>query len=247
VRYLIFVIALLGLPQAGLAGGGSNVHLDKVDIDLKDRESLRNGAKLFVDYCLNCHAAALMRYSRIGQDLGMSEEEVTTELLTAGGKIGDTMTIVMQPKEAAEWFGTAPPDLSVLTRVRGADWVYSYLRAFYRDDSRPWGVNNAVFKDVAMPHALWELQGLQEAKVETHVDADGHERETITGFTLVEPGSLSPEAYDAAMRDLVNFMVYLSEPSKLQRLALGKWVLAFLFVFFILAYLLKKEFWKDIH
>jgi len=226
VRYLIFVIALLGLPQAGLAAGGSNVPLDKVDIDLKkDRESLRNGAKLFVDYCLNCHAAALMRYSRIGQDLGMSDEELATELLTAGGKIGDTMTIVMQPKEAAEWFD---------------------LRGFYRDDSRPWGVNNSVFKDVAMPHALWELQGLQEARFETHVDADGHEREIITGFTLVEPGSMSPEAYDAAMRDLVNFMVYLSEPSKLQRLELGKWVLAFLFVFFILAYMLKKEFWKDI-
>ncbi len=246
MRYLIFVIALLGLPQAGLAAGGSNVPLDKVDIDLKNRESLRNGAKLFVDYCLNCHAAALMRYSRIGQDLGMTDEEVTTELLTAGGKIGDTMTIVMQPKEAAEWFGTAPPDLSVLARVRGADWLYTYLRGFYRDDSRPWGVNNSVFKDVAMPHALWELQGLQEAKFETHVDADGHERETITGFTLVEPGSMTPEAYDAAMRDLVNFMVYLSEPSKLQRLELGKWVLAFLFVFFILAYMLKKEFWKDI-
>lgn len=247
MRYLIFVIALLGLPQAGFSAGGSNVHLDKVDIDLKDKESLRNGAKLFVDYCLGCHSAALMRYSRIGQDLGMSKEEVTTELLTAGGKIGDTMTIVMQPEEAAKWFGTTPPDLSVLTRVRGADWVYTFLRSFYRDDSRPWGVNNAVFKDVAMPHVLWELQGLQEAKIEKHVDAEGHERETITGFTPIEAGSLSPEAYDAAMRDLVNFMVYLSEPSKLQRLELGKWVLGFLFVFFILAYMLKKEFWKDIH
>jgi len=246
VRYLILVITLLGLPQAGLASSG-NVHLDKVNVDLKDKESLRNGADLFVSYCLNCHSAALMRYSRIGQDLDMTEEEVTEELLIAGGKIGDTMTVVMQPKEAAQWFGTPPPDLSVLVRVRGADWVYSYLRAFYRDDSRPWGVNNSVFKDVAMPHALWELQGLQEAEVETHVDKDGHEREVITGFKLVEPGSLSPEAYDSAIRDLVNFMVYLSEPSKLQRLALGKWVLAFLFIFLILAYMLKKEFWKDIH
>jgi len=247
VRYLIFVIALLGLPQAGLAAGGGNVNLDKANIDLEDRESLRNGAKLFVDYCLNCHSANLMRYSRIGQDLGMTDEELTVELLTAGGKIGDTMGIVMQPKEAAQWFGTAPPDLSVLMRVRGADWVYTYLRAFYRDESRPWGVNNSVFKDVAMPHALWELQGLQEAEVETHIDEDGHERESITGFKLVEPGSLSPEAYDSAMRDLVNFMAYLSEPSKLQRLALGKWVLGFLFIFLILAYMLKKEFWKDIH
>ena len=246
MRYLILVIALLGIPQAGFASGG-DVHLDKANIDLKDRESLRNGAKLFVDYCLNCHSAALMRYSRIGQDLGMTEEEVTTELLTAGGKIGDTMGVVMQPKDAARWFGTEPPDLSVLVRVRGPDWVYSYLRSFYRDESRPWGVNNAVFKDVAMPHVLWELQGLQEAEVETHTDEDGHEREVITGFKLVEPGTLSPEDYDKAVLDLVNFMTYLSEPSKLQRLALGKWVLGFLFIFFVLTYLLKKEYWKDIH
>jgi len=246
VRYLIIVIVLLGLPQAGLAGG-ENVRLDKMKVDLKDKASLRNGAKLFVDYCLNCHAAALMRYSRIGQDLDMTDEEVTDELLIAGGKIGDTMTVVMQPKESARWFGTAPPDLSVLVRVRGADWLYTYLRSFYRDESRPWGVNNAVFKDVAMPHVLWELQGLQEAETEVRVDEDGHETEVITGLKLVEPGVMTPEAYDAAVRDLVNFMVYLSEPSKLQRLALGKWVLGFLFIFLILTYLLKKEFWKDIH
>ncbi len=247
MKYLIFVIALLfGMPQAVVAAGGSDLDLDEANIDLGDKASLRKGAKLFVDYCLNCHSANLMRYSRIGQDLDMTNEEVIAELLTAGGKIGDTMGIVMQPEEAAQWFGTAAPDLSVLMRVRGADWVYSYLRAFYRDESRPWGVNNSVFKDVAMPHALWELQGLQEAEIETHVDEDGHERETVTGFKLVEPGSLSPEEYDAAVRDLVNFMAYLSEPSKMQRLALGKWVLGFLFIFLILAYLLKKEFWKDI-
>ncbi len=246
MRYLIFVIALLGVSQIALANG-ADVHLDKANIDLKNKESLRKGANLFVDYCLNCHSAALMRYSRIGQDLDMSEEEVITELMPAGGKIGDTMTVVMQPDDAARWFGTAPPDLSVLVRVRGADWVYSYLRSFYRDESRPWGVNNSVFKDVAMPHVLWELQGLQEAETETHINEDGHEREVIVGFELVEKGALSPDDYDVAIRNLVNFMTYLSEPSKLQRLALGKWVLGFLFLFFILAYLLKKEYWKDIH
>lgn len=246
MRYLIFVIALLGVPQLVLASG-AEVHLDKANIDLEDQESLRKGAKLFVDYCLNCHSAALMRYSRIGKDLGMSEDEVITELMPAGGKIGDTMNVVMQPKDAARWFGTAPPDLSVLVRVRGEDWIYSYLRAFYRDESRPWGVNNSVFNDVAMPHVLWELQGLQEAKTEMHTDEDGHERERITGFELVEKGTLSADDYDTAIRDLVNFMSYLSEPSKLQRLALGKWVLGFLFLFLILAYLLKKEYWKDIH
>ncbi len=247
MKYLIFVIALFfGMPQAAFAAGGSDLDLDEANIDLADKASLRKGAKLFVDYCLNCHSANLMRYSRIGQDLDMTNEEVIAELLSAGGKIGDTMEIVMQPKDAAQWFGIAPPDLSVLMRVRGEDWVYSYLRAFYRDESRPWGVNNSVFKDVAMPHALWELQGLQEAVVETHIDKDGHERKTVTGFKLVESGSLSPEAYDNAVRDLVNFMAYVSEPSKMQRLALGKWVLGFLFIFLILAYLLKKEYWKDI-
>lgn len=247
MRYLIVVIALLGLPQLALASGGGDVHLDHVEIDLKDNESLRHGAKLFVDYCLNCHSAAMMRYSRIGQDLGMSEDEVEQQLLTAGGKIGETMEVVMRPKAAAKWFGTAPPDLSVLARVRGADWLYTYLRSFYRDDSRPWGVNNALFKDVAMPHVLWELQGLQEAETETAVDEEGHERTHITAFKLVEPGKLPPDEFDAAVADLVNFMVYMGEPSKLQRLALGKWVLLFLAVFFVLTYLLKKEYWKDIH
>jgi len=247
VRYLIVVVALLGLPQLALASGGGNVHLDHVEIDLKNNESLRHGAKLFANYCLNCHSASMMRYSRIGHDLDMSDEEVELELLTAGGKIGDTMTVVMRPKEAARWFGTAPPDLSVLARVRGADWLYTYLRSFYRDDARPWGVNNALFKDVAMPHVLWELQGLQEAVTETTVDEEGHEHTHITGFKLVEPGKLPPDEYDAAITDLVNFLVYLGEPSKLQRLALGKWVLIFLVVFFVLTYLLKKEYWKDIH
>lgn len=205
------------------------------------------GAKLFVDYCLNCHSAAYMRYNRIGDDLGMSEEDVVGRLVKTSSKVGDTMTVTMTSQDSKVWFGTSPPDLSVIARARGADWLYTYLRSFYRDESRPWGVNNTAFKDVAMPHVLWELQGLQEPIIETVVTEDGKELEEITGFKLVEPGKLSPKEFDAAVHDLVSFLVYLSEPSKLQRLPLGKWVLLFLVVMFVLTYLLKKEYWKDIH
>jgi ubiquinol-cytochrome c reductase cytochrome c1 subunit len=157
------------------------------------------------------------------------------------------MTVTMDPKDAKRWFGNPPPDLSVIARARGVDWLYTYLRSFYKDDSRPWGVNNAVFKDVAMPDVLWELQGLQAANKEKIVDKDGTEREVITGFKLIEKGKLTPKQYDAAVHDLVTFLAYLGEPSKLQRLALGKWVILFLAIFLVIVYLLKKEYWKDIH
>lgn len=236
---------LLGSPLAFASAGGQ--HLDAVNIDLKDTASLRRGAEMFVDYCLHCHSAAFMRYNRIGSDLGMTDEEVAARLMTAGDKVGDTMTVSMDRAEAKRWFGTAPPDLSVIARARGTDWIYTYLRSFYRDESRPWGVNNRVFKDVAMPHVLWELQGLQAPVVEKHVNEDGKEVDKVTGFELVEKGKLSPQEYDAAVRDLVNFLAYLSEPSKLQRMDLGKWVLVFLAIFFVVVYLLKKEYWKDVH
>jgi ubiquinol-cytochrome c reductase cytochrome c1 subunit len=245
VRYLVLIAVLLGSPLAHASAGGH--HLDAVNIDLKDTASLRHGAELFVGYCLSCHSAAFMRYNRMGRDLGMTDEEVAAKLMTAGDKVGETMTVAIDRAEAKRWFGTAPPDLSVIARARGTDWLYTYLRSFYRDDSRPWGVNNRVFKDVAMPHVLWELQGLQAPVVEKHVNEDGKEVEKITGFELVEKGKLTPEEYDTAVRDLVNFLAYLSEPSKLQRIDLGKWVLIFLAIFFVLAYLLKKEYWKDVH
>jgi len=177
----------------------------------------------------------------------MTDEEVTEQLIRTGAKVGDTMTVSMDEEDAKQWFGNAPPDLSVVSRARGADWLYTYLRSFYRDESRPWGVNNTVFKDVAMPHVLWELQGLQEAVTRKVVDEEGLEQEVITGFKLAEKGKLNPEQYNAAVLDIVNFLVYLGEPSKLKRLALGKWVLLFLAVFFVLIYLLKREYWKDIH
>jgi len=225
----------------------SGVHLDEANIKLEDSASIKRGAKLFVQYCLNCHSAALMRYSRIAADLGMTDEEITEQLITTGAKVGDTMTITMEADDAKQWFGTVAPDLSVISRARGEDWLYTYLRSFYRDTSRPWGVNNAVFKDVGMPHVLWELQGLQEAQLTTIVTEEGLEQKVISGFKIIEPGKLSSQEYDAVILDLVTFLAYLGEPSKLQRLALGKWVLLFLTGFLVLVYLLKKEYWKDVH
>lgn len=236
---------LLVAPQAFAAGG--NVKLDEANIDLYDSEAIKRGARLFTQYCLNCHSASFMRYSRIAEDMGMTDEEVTEQLIKTGAKVGDTMNVTMEPEDAKRWFGTAIPDLSVISRARGVDWLYTYLRSFYKDESRPWGVNNAVYNDVAMPHVLWELQGLQEAVTKKVVDEDGLEQEVITGFKLIEKGKLTAEEYDAAVHDLVTFLAYLGEPSKLKRLALGKWVLMFLAVLLVLVYLLKKEYWKDVH
>lgn len=248
MKKTVFIIcSVLMLASPPLFASSSHLTLDKANINLGDREAILRGAKLFSQYCLSCHSASYMRYSRIAEDMGLSDEEVSEQLIKTGAKVGDTMTVTMQPEDAKVWFGNAPPDLSVVSRARGVDWLYTYLRSFYRDELRPWGVNNAVFKDVAMPHVLWELQGLQEAVTKAEVDHEGQEREIITGFKLVEKGKLNPEEYDAAIHDLVTFLAYLGEPSKLKRLELGKWVLLYLAVFLVVMFLLKKEYWKDIH
>lgn len=243
--FILSVALVLITPQVFAAGSG--VKLDEANIDLSDSEAVIRGARLFSQYCLNCHSAAFMRYSRIAEDMGMTDEEVTEQLIRTGDKVGDTLNVTMESEDAKRWFGNAPPDLSVVSRARGVDWLYTYLRSFYKDESRPWGVNNAVYKDVAMPHVLWELQGLQEAVTKKVMDEEGLEQEVITGFKLVEAGKLTANEYDAAVHDLVTFLAYLGEPSKLKRLALGKWVLIFLAIFLLLMYLLKKEYWKDVH
>lgn len=245
MRFFALVVLLLTMPSVMASSNGPS--LDSANIHLEDRQSIKRGAKLFVNYCLNCHSAELMRYSRIGQDLGMTEDEVSSELITTGAKVGGVMEVAIEKEDATRWFGKAPPDLSVISRARGVDWLYTYLRSFYRDESRPWGVNNTAFKDVGMPHVLWELQGLQVPEYEEIVDAHGAKQQIITGFKLVEKGKYTTQEYDEAVRDLVTFLAYLGEPSKLQRLALGKWVLLFLAGFLVLMYLLKKEYWKDIH
>ncbi|MEE8429552.1 MAG: cytochrome c1, partial [Gammaproteobacteria bacterium] len=176
-------------------------------------------------------------------------EQVTENLMFASDKVSSLMTVAMDAKDAKNWFGTSPPDLSLSSRARGVDWLYTYLRSFYLDNdpSRPFGVNNLVFKDVAMPHVLWELQGSQKAVYKTELDHEGHEHQVIEKLELVEPGTLSVSEYDRAVQDLVTFMSYLGEPIKLERRRIGVWVLLFLAVFFVVALMLKKEYWKDVH
>jgi ubiquinol-cytochrome c reductase cytochrome c1 subunit len=238
-------LLLILVPVLTLAAE-DGVHLDKANIDPDNQQSLQRGARLFVNYCLSCHAAGLMRYERMGQDLGISELQVADNLMFTGGKVGDLMTVATDPEDAVEWFGTVPPDLSVIARARGVDWLYTYLRSFYLDDSRVTGVNNLVFPDVGMPDVLWELQGWQKPVITTVKDTDGTEHKVID-LELVKPGLMSPKEFDRAVRDLVNFLDYMAEPGKHDRQALGVKVILFLLVFLVVAYLMKKEFWKDVH
>ncbi len=202
-------------------------------IDASDHASLQRGAKAFINNCLNCHSANYMRYNRL-QDIGLTAKQIKDNLLFAGEKVGDTMTVAMNPKDAKKWFGVVPPDLSVEVRARGADWVYAYMRGFYRDETTPTGWNNIVFDKVAMPHVLYELQGEQILNHETHK------------LELVKPGKLSPSEYNAYIGDLTNYMAFMAEPGKQQRQQLGWWVLLFLGVMLVLARKLKAEYWKDI-
>jgi ubiquinol-cytochrome c reductase cytochrome c1 subunit len=241
----ILALIMMVLPAPLLAAGGG-VHVDHANIDPTNIQSLQRGARLFVNYCLSCHSAALMRYERIGKDLGIDERLVAENLMFTGGKVGDLMTVATAPDDAKEWFGTVPPDLSVIARSRGVDWLYTYMRSFYRDDSRIIGVNNLTFPDVGMPHVLWELQGWQEPVITTVKDHDGTERKVVE-LELVEPGMLTPKEYDRTIRDLVNFLDYIGEPAKYERRSLGVKVIMFLLVFLVVAYLMKKDFWKDVH
>lgn len=202
-------------------------------IDASDHASLQRGAKTFINNCLNCHSANYMRYNRL-KDIGLTEKQIKDNLLFAGEKVGDTMTVAMNPKDAKKWFGVIPPDLSVEVRARGADWVYAYMRGFYRDETTPTGWNNVVYDKVAMPHVLYELQGEQVMNHETHK------------LELVKPGKLSPTEYNTLVGDLTNYMAYMAEPGKQQRQKLGWYVLLFLGVMLVLAKKLKNEYWKDI-
>jgi len=243
-KYL--VIVLMALAPAWVLAAGGGVHLDKANIDPTNKQSLQRGARIFVNYCLSCHSASLMRYERIGNDLGVDEKLVSENLMFTGGKVGELMTVATAPDDAKEWFGTVPPDLTVIARARGVDWLYTYMRSFYQDDSRHIGTNNLVFPDVGMPNVLWELQGMQETVLKTVKDHDGTEHKVVE-LELVEPGLQSPKEFDRTVRDLVNFLDYMGEPAKYERRQLGTKVILFLLVFLVLAILLKKEYWKDIH
>ncbi len=235
-----------------MASGGG-VHLDHAPGDLTDKESLKRGAQAFADNCLSCHAADYMRYNRIGRDLGWTDLEVTEKLINTRGadgektKVGELMKVAMNNDYANVAFGAKIPGLTVIARAKGADWLYTYLRTFYLDDSRPTGMNNLVFADVGMPHVLWEKQGLQKAIFRTEEGTDGNKKHIFEKMEIVEAGTMSSEEYDAYVGDLVNFLVYMGEPVQLERKSLGIKVLIFLFVFAIVAYMLKKEYWKDVH
>ncbi len=245
MKKLIVAFLLAVPPMLGLAAGGG-VPLDDADIDLSDQASLQRGAKYFMNYCLSCHSAKYQRYNRMARDLGLTEQEVIDNLMFTTDKIGDTMNIAMTAEKGTEWFGSPPPDLSVIARARGVDWLYTYLRGFYLDEKRPFGVNNRVFPDVGMPNVLWQLQGDQKAIYKT-VTHDGVESEELDRLEPAGEGSMSPEEFDQVARDLTAFLSYIGEPIQMERKRLGVWVLMFIAVFFVLSYLLKKEYWKDVH
>lgn len=243
IKTFLAVTAFFLPGMAAAAGGGAE--LESAGVNVRDIAAAQRGARLFTNYCLSCHAAEYMRYNRLVEDLRLSEETVLENLVFADAKIGDTMSIAMNPEEAARWFGKTPPDLSLVGRSRGADWLYAYLRGFYRDAAGNW--NNTVLPNASMPHVLWQLQGIQEPVFETRIDEHGTEIRHIKELELAEPGQLNEEEYDALARDLVTFLEYLSEPAQMKRKNIGVWVMLYLAVFAFIAWLLKAEYWRDVH
>jgi len=242
MKRALFLLLLLLSPAAPAEEAG--YRLDKSPHDPRDLVSLQAGARTFVNYCQGCHGAQYMRFNRL-TDLGLSEAQIQDNLLFTADKVGETMKIPMSQKEAKAWFGVAPPDLSVIARSRGADWLYTYMRTFYRDPKTPTGWNNAVFPNVGMPHALWMLQGERGLETSVGKDLDGHEQVQYK-WSQITPGTLNSVEYDELTRDLVNFLVYMGEPAATSRREIGIVVLFVLGIVFIFAWLLKREYWKDV-
>jgi ubiquinol-cytochrome c reductase cytochrome c1 subunit len=238
------LLSALLLPIAALAAT-EHVKLDRAPIDIRDAASIQRGAQVFVNYCLNCHSAQYMRYNRL-MDLGLTEAQIRDNLLFTTDKVGAPMTIAARAKDQQNWFGAAPPDLSVIARSRGADWLYTYLRTYYRDGKSATGWNNLAFPNVGMPHVLWELQGTQVAKVEEKDDGHGGKHKEIR-LELATPGTMPGAQYDRLVADLVNYLVFMGEPAQARRAQIGYVVLMALGVLFVVFYMLKKEFWKDVH
>jgi ubiquinol-cytochrome c reductase cytochrome c1 subunit len=223
---------------------------DKAPNNINDLAALQNGAKLFVNYCLSCHSAAFMRYNRL-RDIGLTEQQIKDNLLFTTEKVGDTMKAAIDPKQAKEWFGANPPDLTLVARSRsghggsGADYLYTYLRTFYRDPTKPTGWNNLVFQNVGMPHVLWQLQGEREPEFETR-EEHGHEVKVFKGWKQVTPGTMTPLEYEEAVGDLVGYLTWMSEPAQNARVRVGVWVLLFLALFTAIAWRLNAAFWREI-
>ncbi len=255
MKPVIALVAALLLPASVWGAGAEFTYPnDDIKIDWSDKAAMQRGARHFVNYCLGCHSAEYMRYNRIGKDLDIPDDMIRENLIfttDASGeptKVGALMTNAMPQEYAEQAFGIVPPDLSLVARSRGVDWLYNYLRGFYVDESREGlGVNNGVFANAGMPHVLADLQGLQAPKYKMVTDASGNEKEVIAGFDIIEPGSLSPSEYDAFVYDLVAFLDYIAEPYKQTRKNVGTGVIIFLSLFLVLAYLLKREYWKDVH
>jgi ubiquinol-cytochrome c reductase cytochrome c1 subunit len=254
-RIIASLLAALALCSGALAAGGGGPAWDKFPKErITNMAALQNGAKLFVNHCLNCHSAAFMRYNRL-KDIGLSDDQIKQNLLFAGDKVGELMTVSLSAKDAKEWFGAQPPDLTVIARSRsaagmgtGADYLYSYMRGFYRDETRPTGWNNLYFPAVGMPHVLWELQGEQRARFADEKDPHDPAKtvHVFKGFEQTKPGALNKADYDLAVADLVAYLQWMGEPAQNQRVRMGVWVLLFLAVFTLIAWRLNASYWKDI-
>jgi len=240
-RAAVFAASLLLTATAMASGGGK---LQQAGTDLGDQASLQRGAQLYMNYCSGCHSLKYVRYARIGEDLGLSEEDVQANLNFNGGKIGDHVISPMTAAVGVAAFGKAPPDLSVIGRVRGSDWIYTYLKSFYLDESRPVGWNNTLFPNASMPNPLWELQGLQQP---VHGKKTSTGELPVEGFTLSQAGTQDAQAFDQTARDITAFLEYAGEPAALKRESLGVWVILFLTFLTFLAWLLKNEYWRDVH
>ncbi len=244
------IATLVLLPAIALAGEG--YPLDHAPDRSNNLPALQNGARLFVNYCLNCHAAASMRYSRL-KDLGLTDDQIRENLLLAGDKVGELMTTHLSVKDAKAWFGAAPPDLSVIARSKaseagsGSDWLYTYLRSYYKDDSRPTGWNNMLFPNVAMPHVLWELQGVRGAEFEEVEDEHDHSKKMeFKKFTTITPGQMTTAEYDSNVADLVAYLNWMGEPEQATRKRLGVWVLMWMSLLALVAWRLNASYWKDV-
>ena len=255
-----FAALIFALLPAFASAAALEVPLDKVDIDLRDKAAMQDGARTFANYCMGCHGAKYQRYERVARDLGISEELMKANLVFTGAKIGDHMKSSMREQDGKLWFGAAPPDLTLVARVRGNDWLYTYLRAFYEDPTRPYGVNNTVFPNVGMPNVLAGLQGRQVVGCKQVQVVEGGKKQfdPLTGapitheacdqLTIVpNSGELTPEQFDEKVKNLVTFLAYSANPVKLESQRIGTYVLLFLAFFFVFAYLLKREYWKDVH
>ncbi len=260
MKKLFAALVFAVLPAFAFAASGHGPELDSVDIDLTDKAAMQDGARTFANYCMGCHSAKFQRYERVADDLGIPHELMLSNLVFTGAKIGDLMKNSMSPVDAKKWFGAAPPDLTLVARVRGNDWLYSYLRAFYEDPTRPWGVNNKVFPNVGMPNVLVGLQGRQVVGCkQVQVVEDGKKQyDPLTGTPLTheacdqltivpKTGKLNEAEFDEKVKNLVTFLAYSANPVKLKSERIGTYVLLYLAFFFVFAYLLKREYWKDVH